>query len=140
MSESSRYYSGDGAQLPISLVSDERAPIEQDAQLLLLALTAVAASKPDAALDAEKYTTRLNFALGRVEEMRRQSEALGGVFAPARAEVALSILEGHVAMAAGFINRTMRTVKRSPGRRELHAAVDEAVTLVEDQQDETKAA
>jgi hypothetical protein len=133
MSESSRYYSGDGAQLPTSLISDDGAQVELDAQQLLLALQAVAASKPTAAQDAEKYTIRLNFALGRVEETRRQAQADGGVFAPARAEVALSILEGHVAVAAGFINRAMRNVRRASGRRELHAAVDEAVSLAEDQ-------
>lgn len=133
MNEDMRFAKSDGAQLPVSLVRDDGTQVELDAQQLLLALTAVAASKPDAAADVEKYAMRLNFALGRVEEMRRQAETLGGVFAPARAEVALSILEGNVAVAAGFINRTMRTVKRSPGRRELHAAVDEAVTLAEGQ-------
>lgn len=133
MSESSRYYSGDGAQLPTSLISDDGAQVKLDAQQLLLALQAVAASKPAAAQDAEKYTIRLNFALGRVEEMRRQAALDAGVFAPARAEVALSILEGHVAVAAGFINRAMRSVRRAPGRREAHAVVDEAVSLVEKQ-------
>lgn len=133
MSESSRYESGDGAQLPVSLVNDDDAQVELDAERLLVALEAIAVSETPAAQDAEKYTMRLNFALGRVEEMRRQSQADGGVFAPARAEVSLSILEGHVAVAAGFINRTMRSVRRAPGRRELHASVDEAVALVEDQ-------
>ena len=133
MSESSRYESGDGAQLPVALVNDDAAQVEVDAQQLLLALQAVAASKPAAAQDAEKYTTRLNFALGRVDEMRRQAQIDGGVFAPARAEVALSILEGHVAVVAGFINRTMRGVRRAPGRRELYASVDEAIAFVDDE-------
>jgi hypothetical protein len=134
MNEDMRFAKSDGAQLPVSLVNEGAAQIDLDAQRLLLALEAIVVSEAPAAAAAEKYTARLNFALERVEELRMQAETLGGVFAPARAEVALSILEGHVAVAAGFINRTMRSVKRSPGRRELHAAVDEAVTLVEEQQ------
>jgi hypothetical protein len=133
MSESSRYESGDGAQLPVSLVNADDAQVELDAERLLVALEAIVVSEVPATQDAEKYIARLNFAMGRVSEMRRQSQDEGGVFAPARAEVALSILEGHVAVAAGFINRTMRKARRAPGRRELHASVDEAVALVEDQ-------
>jgi hypothetical protein len=135
MSEETR--NGDGAQLPVSLTGDLGAQVELDAQRLLIALQAIVVSELPAAAEAEKYCARLNFALGRLDEMKRAAEIVGGVFAPARAEVAVSILEGHAALAAGFISRTMRRQRRSPGRRELRAAVDEAVSLVEDQ---TKAA
>jgi hypothetical protein len=133
---------GDGAELPVDLVRQDGAQIEFDGQRLLTALEAIAASKLPAAPDTEKYILRLEFALDRVAETRRDAERDRGVFAPARAEVALSILEGHVAVAAGFINRTMREVRRTAGRRELRASVDEAVTLVEEQTatDQTKAA
>jgi hypothetical protein len=133
---------GDGAELPVDLVRQEGAQIELDGQRLLGALEAIAASKLPQAREAEKYVLRLQFALGRVADTRLDAERDGGVFAPARAEVALSILEGHVAVAAGFINRTMRNVRRTAGRREVRASVDEAVTLVEEQtaNDQTKAA
>jgi hypothetical protein len=133
---------GDGAELPINLVSQEGSQIELDGQRLLAALEAIAASKLPMAAESEKYVARLNFALDRVAETRRDAERDGGAFAPARAEVALSILEGHVAFAAGFINRTMQTVRRTAGRRERRVSVDEAVNLVEEQkaEDETRAA
>ena len=134
---------GDGAELPVALVSQEGAQIESDGQRLLEALEAITASRLPQSQEAEKYVLRLRFALGRVEETKRQAEQHGGVFAPARAEVALSILEGHVAIGAGFVSRTMRHARRAAGRRELHASVDEAVTLGEEQtsaEDESKAA
>jgi hypothetical protein len=132
---------GDGAQLPVDLISGEGAQIEADAARLLSVLESVAASKLTMAPQAQKYADRLTFAIARLDEMKRAAQADAGVFAPARAEVAASILEGHVAGAAGFINRTMREVRRAPGRRELRAEVDEAIEAVDGElSDETKAA
>ena len=133
---------GDGAQLPMDLVAGDSAQIEVDAARLLSVVEAVAASKLPSAVQAQKYVDRLTFAITRLDELKRAAAAEGGVFAPARAEVGASILEAHVAGAAGFINRTMRQVRRAPGRRDLRVEVDEAM-LVGDEtsaKDETKAA
>jgi hypothetical protein len=132
---------GDGAELPTDLIAGESHQIETDAARLLSVMEAVAASKLAMAPQAQKYVDRLTFAIARLDEMKRAAEADGGVFAPARAEVAASILEGHVAGAAGFIDRTMRQVRRTAGRRELRAEVDEAIGIVDDELgDQTKAA
>jgi hypothetical protein len=132
---------GDGAILPIDLISGESTQVESDATRLLDVLQAVAGSQLAMAQQAQKYADRLTFAMARLEELKAAAEGASGVFAPARAEVAASILEGHVAGAAGFINRTMRQVRRSAGRRELRAEVDEAIGAMDDElTDETKAA
>jgi hypothetical protein len=130
----------DGAELPADLVGGESGHIEVDAARLLPVLEAIGASKLAMAPQARKYADRLAFAMARLDEMKRAAAIDAGVFAPARAEVAASILEGHVAGAAGFINRTMRQVRREPGRRELRAEVDEAVSFIEDGLDEEAAA
>jgi hypothetical protein len=141
MSDAMPAGSGDGAQLPVDLVGGEGSQIEADAARLLPVLEAVAASKLAMAPQAQKYVDRLTFAMTRLEETKRVAANDGGVFAPARAEVAASILEGHVAGAAGFINRTVRQVRRTAGRRELRAEVDEAISIVDDElEDDAKAA
>jgi hypothetical protein len=132
---------GDGAQLPVDLISGESAQVEIDASRLLEVLEAVAGSQLAMAPQAQKYADRLTFAIARLDEMKRAAQTDRGVFAPARAEVAASILEGHVAGAAGFINRTMRQVRRTPGRRELRVEVDEAIEIIDNElSDENKAA
>ena len=132
---------GDGAQLPVDLISGEGTQIETDAARLLSVLEAVAGSKLTMAAQAQKYADRLTFAIARLDETKRAAEIEGGVFAPARAEVAASILEGHVAGAAGFINRTMRQVRRTPGRRALRVEVDEAIEIIDAElSDDAKAA
>ena len=105
--------------------------IEVDAERMLLGIDAlVLAGVPEAAL-AERYATRLRFALGRVDELKRAAIADGGAFAPARLEVATWILESHVHTSAAFINRTVRQAKRTPGRRSAHAEVNEAIEFIE---------
>jgi hypothetical protein len=132
---------GDGAQLPVDLISGESAQVEIDASRLLEVLEAVAGSQLAMAPQAQKYADRLTFAIARLDEMKRAAQTDRGVFAPARAEVAASILEGHVAGAAGFINRTMRQVRRTPGRRELRVEVDDAIEIIDSElSDENKAA
>jgi hypothetical protein len=77
---------------------------------------------------ADRHAERLRFALMRLVQAR--SEAATG--APAsRAEIALWILETHVENAAAFVNRVVRDARRRPGRRSVHAEVDEAATLME---------
>jgi hypothetical protein len=122
---------GDGAALPVGLISGEGMQIEADAVRLLDVLNAVAGSKLPQARQAQKHADRLTFGVQRLGELRSAATRTGGVFAPARAEVAASILEGYVAGAAGFINRTMRQVRRAPGRRELRAEVDEAAAALD---------
>jgi hypothetical protein len=120
---------GDGAMLtPQPLTTDRGEQAAQDAEHLSLALTAVAATRPELTYDAFKHSERLRFATQRLSELRDLAASEGGAFAPARAEVALSILEGQVALTAAFINRTMKDIRRRPGRRETHAAADEALS------------
>ena len=83
---------GDGAELPVDLISGESAQVEADAARLLPVLEAVAASPLPMATQAQKYADRVSFAMARLDGMKRAASADGGVFAPARAEVAASIL------------------------------------------------
>jgi hypothetical protein len=121
------------ARVPQPLVTERGEQAALDAEHLALALTAVAATRPELTFDAMKHTERLRFATDRLQELRALATSEGGAFAPARAEVALSILEGQVALTAAFINRTMKDLRRKPGRREARAAADEALLLADDQ-------
>lgn len=60
------------------------------------------------ARDAKRYATRIEFALGRVNELRTIAQARQSVFEDARLDVALTILETHVVQAACFIDRIAR--------------------------------
>ena len=119
--------------IPQSAARDRGEQVKLDAEHLALALTAVAASRPELTFDAGKHRERLRFALDRLAELQTIAGTEGGAFAPGRAEVALSILEGQVALTAAFINRTMRHLRRQPGRREALAAADETRALAEDE-------
>jgi hypothetical protein len=127
------------AHIPQASATDRGAQAALDAEHLALALTAVAATRPELTYDAVKHTERLRFAMDRLLELRTIASSEGGVFAPARAEVALSILEGQVALTAAFINRTMKDLRRKPGRREAHATADEALSLADNQASEAAA-
>ena len=106
--------SGDGAQLPVGLIAGENAQIESDAARLLDVLQAVAGSKLAMAPAAQKYADRLTFAMTRLEELKAAAaETMGGVFAQARAEVAASILQGHVAGAAHLPHRPVDEARRA---------------------------
>lgn len=125
---------GEGiARIPQSLARDRVEQVALDAEHLVLALTAVAATRPELTFEAGKHRERLRFAVDRLEELRGLARQEGGVFTPGRAEVALSILEGQVALTAAFINRMMKDLRRRPGRREALAAADETVAIIEDQ-------
>jgi hypothetical protein len=109
-------------------------PLEDDARRMLEALDALALARADASANAERFAFRVRFALARREELLAAAAIEGGAFAPARAEVALSILEGHLQTAAAFINRTLRDAARRPGRAGVRRAVEEAVIAVEQRQ------
>ena len=123
------------ARIPQARARDRGEQAARDAEQLVLALTAVAAMRPELSFEADKHRERLRFAADRLAELRALAAAEGGIFTPARAEVALSILEGQVAQTASFINRTMAHLRRRPGRREAQAAADEALAALEDDAD-----
>ena len=130
---------GEGVKpIPQSPARERGEQVKLDAEHLALALTAVAATRPELAFDAGKHRDRLRFALDRLDELQGIAKgeagafAPGRAFAPARAEVALSILEGQVAITAAFINRTMKHLRRKPGRRDAVAAASETRSLAED--------
>jgi hypothetical protein len=102
-----------------------------DADRLLIAMEALAATDAPESEYAEKYALRIRFALTRLAQLALDAERAGGVFAPARVEVATSILETHVASAAEYVNRALRRVRRTPARRSVHVAVAEACALAE---------
>lgn len=117
---------------PIRIIGDSVLQAETDAERLMAALETLVNSDRPEATEAAKHRARLNFSSQRLRELHRLSQSDGGVFGPARAEVSLSILEGHTALAAAFINRTVRRTKRVPGRRELRVEIDEALSAVDE--------
>lgn len=60
------------------------------------------------ARDAKRYATRIEFALGRVIELRASAEQTQSAFVEGRLGMALTILEGHVVFAANFIDTIAR--------------------------------
>jgi hypothetical protein len=110
-------------------ITTERSPeargIEQDAERLAEVIERYALLELPESQVAERHAQRLRFALARLCEARRESPAA------TRAEIALWILETHVENAAAFVNRLLREARRRPGRRAVHAEVDEAATLLE---------
>ena len=120
-------------EVPVSGTAMELDQAEIDAERLIAALDALASRAQSYAVDAAKHRARVAFAAERLRDLRRAAREDGGVYAAARAEVALSILEGNLALAAGFVHRTVRGLRRAPGRREAHAAADEAVSMAEEE-------
>ena len=89
------------------------APIDE-AQLTLLSLRALRIDG-DAAYEAQKHERRLTFAVARVRELAASVHEVGGVFEPARYDVACTILETHVARATAFVTAAMQS--RLPSAR-----------------------
>lgn len=118
--------------IDIGLIDAPATEMEADAERMLAALAALTAAGRGDALDAERYALRLRFALDRLDDLKKDARRNGGVFAPARVEVALSILETHVRTAAVYVSQAVRRARRAPGRREAHVSVDTAVQMVED--------
>lgn len=124
----------DGQGWPVRIASEAISQAEMDAERLVAALESLTESGRPEAVEAGKHRARLNFSIQRLRELRRSAQDESGVFGPARAEVSLSILEGHTALAAAFINRTFRRTKREPGRRELRVEIDEALSAIDEEQ------
>ena len=100
--------------------------IEGDASRLLLALETQIMAETGEARAAERYGERLRFAVARVQELRRSAQALGGVFEPARLEVALSILESNVRQATMFADRIVARMPKGSGVQ-LHPVTKTAI-------------
>jgi hypothetical protein len=101
--------------------------IEVDAMRLLLALESQILAETGEARAAQRYGSRLRFALDRVHEMRLSARKLGGVFEPARLEASLSILESNVQQAAIFADRIIvRMPKQVASRYQPRAAAEAA--------------
>lgn len=69
------------------------------------ALEKVVAMHDELTRKAERHLLRLRFSLARVKELQERVERTGGVFEPARLEVAVSILETHVMRAEWFCDQ-----------------------------------
>jgi hypothetical protein len=82
------------------------------------------------ARDAARFALRLQFALGRVEELRASCAQNDSVFEEARLEVALTILEAHVFRAAYFIDDIARR-QRSALSQVNRRIAGEAETVID---------
>jgi hypothetical protein len=106
--------------------------LEWIAREVASSLEAAAATGGEHARDAERHLVRLRFSLARVDELKQRVARTGGVFEPARLEVAVSILDLHVMRAEGFCERiavrapkaARRVMADAAGARD--AAVDDA--------------
>ena len=78
--------------------------VEDSARLLIPALETIEKNRIPESRDAQRYAMRLRFAIARVEELRASCERHGGVFEPARLEVAISILQTHQRRATAFVS------------------------------------
>ena len=105
---------------------------ERVAAQLLLRLDALTLDAPARTRDAERYATRLRFALDHVDDLRRSAALARGAFAPARVEVALSILESHVVTAARFLGIS--------GRRTAPRTIETVADITSIIDDDTRAA
>ena len=76
------------------------------------------------ARNAERHLLRLRFSIARVHELQERVARTGGVFEPARLEVAVSILDTHIMRAESFLDRN--SVHAPAMRRVLRAMADDA--------------
>jgi hypothetical protein len=105
-------------------MSDERtdATVEMATDLEWIAreiagvLEGVVAADGARARNAERHLLRLRFSLARVKELQERVARSGGVFEPARLEVAVSILDTHV-MRAEFFCDQIAGRRPKPARR-----------------------
>ena len=98
--------------------------LEWIAREIASALEASAVAGGENARDAERHLLRLRFSLARVQELKERVARTGGVFEPARLEVAVSILDLHVMRAEGFCERI---AVRAP-KKVRHTAAAEVAT------------
>lgn len=93
------------------------------------ALKTVMAADGAHARTAERHLLRLRFSLARVDELKQRVARTGGVFEPARLEVAVSILDAHVIRAEGFCEQISARLPKAAARRmtgDAAASADEA--------------
>ena len=82
------------------------------------------------ARDAKRYATRIEFAIGRVNELRASVEQTQSAFVEGRLGMALTILEGHVVFAATFIDTIARRQRGELAKANRRIA-GESVEVVE---------
>lgn len=104
--------------------------IERHAERLIVALEAVTSLGASEMREARKHVDRLQFGLARVAQLRPAAAVEGGAFAPARLDVAISILETYVELAANFVTHTVVRTRRVD-RADFRAAVEEATAAVQ---------
>lgn len=120
---------------PATPFADAGAEAEAYATRIIEALEMIASSATVYAREAERHIERIRFSIDRARDLRAMAGAERGVFAPARLDVGIAILEGSVGMAAGFVTRAM-AVKRPPRPvRDLAAAVNAACAAVTNAED-----
>jgi hypothetical protein len=103
---------------------------------LVAALDVVATAGGAEARDAGRHLLRLRFSLARVDELKQRVARTGGVFEPARLEVAVSILDTHVMRAEGFCERIAARLPKAARRRatgDAAASADEAPAAIRSQ-------
>jgi hypothetical protein len=100
------------------------------AERVVATLTAATFADQGEARDAKRYAGRIEFAIGRVEELRAAADRTQSVFDDARLGVALTILEGHVVHAANFIDAIARRQKGQLSRVN-HRIAGESVEVAE---------
>jgi hypothetical protein len=86
-------------------------------------LEGVVASNAERARNAERHLLRLRFSLARVKELQERVARSGGVFEPARLEVAVSILDTHVMRAEYFCDQIAGQRPRSARQTVTRVAV-----------------
>ncbi len=91
--------------------------LEWIAREIASALKTVMASDGAHARNAERHLMRLRFSLARVDELKQRVARTGGVFEPARLEVAVSVLDTHVMRAEGFCEQLAGRVPKAAARR-----------------------
>ena len=96
-------------------------------------LEGVVASNAERARNAERHLLRLRFSLARVKELQERVARSGGVFEPARLEVAVSILDTHVMRAEYFCDQIAG--QRPKSARHAIAGVSARADFLDDVKD-----
>ena len=96
-------------------------------------LEGVVASNAERARNAERHLLRLRFSLARVKELQERVARSGGVFEPARLEVAESILDTHVMRAEYFCDQIAG--QRPKPARQAIAGVSGRADILDDVKD-----
>lgn len=111
------------ATAELKLLSDVGLEALPYTERLLLALEAVMLAELPQARDAERYAARIRFATARVDELQCSADALGGVFEPARLEIAIAILDNHTSWAATFVEAIVARASKPKTRAGAYADV-----------------